>query len=185
MSVKLAKKRHGGFGGNGLVTDDDLTAAPAAETSVAVADISTKVHGSAAAATTSSRRVMFYVLLVLAVMAMTSLLFFERHNGNYKDTSVYVQEYTTLMQQAHALIERYQVLTNKRELPGDLVAGQLPELSMFLRGADNLQSTTTTASPLVSGTQSIAGETTSTDLVLGMAQDTDPKNLVSLCGCFL
>jgi hypothetical protein len=116
------------------------------------------------------------LLLVFAVTLVCAALVIVHNNSAAHEQSIgNGEEYAVLLRRAKALADKYKELTGGTDLPPDL----------NLRG--NVKAPSTVV-PIATKSDSISSSAVSStpgdlkDLVIGMAQDTDPKNLVSYTG---
>lgn len=118
-------------------------------------------------------RLIAFVVVVLTVTIIMQTIS-STHSITESNTSVDIREYERLLGRAKELTKQYTELAGKHSLPDGIPAGlrtvdrnAQSKVNMVVTNKENLLSNLASSSSI------------KTDLILGMAQDTDAKNLVS------
>jgi hypothetical protein len=134
-------------------------------------------------ATSPKRDVVLFALTVLAIIACCAIFVFSHRDRDETNAKIHDaalgEDYEALLRRAKALTSKYQELTGRTDLPHDLTPNTAITQSTENTNPSIGQQQNSPPMPPKSSAGSSAGASSSADLVIGMAQDTDPKNFVS------
>jgi hypothetical protein len=127
--------------------------------------------------TSPKRDVVLFAIIVLAITACCAIFVFSHRDHDAANTKIHDgvlgEDYEALLRRAKALTSKYQELTGRTDLPNDLAPSTTtPQNTGHTNPGNNPMSLRLSAVASASASGAV-------DLVIGMAQDTDPKNFVS------
>jgi hypothetical protein len=132
--------------------------------------------------TSPKRDVVLFALTVLAIIACCAIFVFSHRDRDETNAKIHDaalgEDYEALLRRAKALTSKYQELTGRSDLPHDLTPSTAIVQSTEHTNPSIGQQQNSQIPPKSSAGAG-AGASSSADLVIGMAQDTDPKNFVS------
>jgi DNA replication protein DnaD len=122
--------------------------------------------------------IVIVLIIIMVLMMCTQLFTVQRHDEKLTtENSATVDKYKQLLLRAQELTKKYKVLSGSDTLPTDLslnvIQSEVNSVTLSKKPTSGVIKTETT----ISEAQNI-GKSASRNVVIGMAQDTDSKNLV-------
>ncbi|RYH30292.1 hypothetical protein EON65_05610 [archaeon] len=125
----------------------------------------------------------FLIAVLVTVCVFTGVLLHLRGSRlvpqSNNNNNLSTEEYQQLLSKAHQLIKKYKQLRGNSTIPEDLVF-KLPYAALIDESASASPQSDVESEKDEEAVQLYALPSSARDAVMGMAQDTDPKNLVSL-----